>query len=86
MSLMEQSAPVPTFIPKITANLERVGLLTETDSCWRRLVIEKPFTMQRRRRDGKSTGTGTGVLPPWTARGRAVRQFGCRVHSYPSEQ
>ncbi len=36
-------AVAPSFIAPVTAQLSRVGLLTEQDGCWRRLVIEKPF-------------------------------------------
>ena len=36
-------AVAPSFIAPITAQLGRVGLLSEEDGCWRRLVIEKPF-------------------------------------------
>lgn len=36
-------AVAPSFIAGISAQLSRVGLLTEDGDCWRRLVIEKPF-------------------------------------------
>ncbi|MGI4829205.1 MAG: glucose-6-phosphate dehydrogenase, partial [Janthinobacterium lividum] len=36
-------AVAPSFIAGITAQLSRIGLLTEDGGCWRRLVIEKPF-------------------------------------------
>jgi glucose-6-phosphate 1-dehydrogenase len=36
-------AVAPTFIAEVTAQLSRVGLLTEEDGTWSRLVIEKPF-------------------------------------------
>ncbi len=36
-------AVAPSFIATVAAQLSRVGLLTEGDGCWRRLVIEKPF-------------------------------------------
>ena len=36
-------AVAPSFISPIAAELSRVGLLSEEDGCWRRLVIEKPF-------------------------------------------
>ena len=36
-------AVAPSFIATVAAQLSRVGLLTEANGCWRRLVIEKPF-------------------------------------------
>ena len=36
-------AVAPSFIAGVSAQLSRVGLLTEQDGCFRRLVIEKPF-------------------------------------------
>ena len=36
-------AVAPSFIATLAAQLSRVGLLTDDNGCWRRLVIEKPF-------------------------------------------
>jgi glucose-6-phosphate 1-dehydrogenase len=36
-------AVAPSFIATMAAQVSRVGLLTEDDKSWRRLVIEKPF-------------------------------------------
>ena len=36
-------AVAPSFIATMAAQLSRVGLLTENQKAWRRLVIEKPF-------------------------------------------
>ncbi len=36
-------AIAPSFIASVAAQLSRVGLLTESNGCWRRLIIEKPF-------------------------------------------
>jgi glucose-6-phosphate 1-dehydrogenase len=36
-------ATPPAFFAEIAARLGHVGLLNETDGCWRRVVVEKPF-------------------------------------------
>ena len=36
-------AVAPSFISTVAAQLSRIGALTESEGCWRRLIIEKPF-------------------------------------------
>lgn len=36
-------AAAPKFFSKIPQHLQQVGLTDETDDCWRRVIVEKPF-------------------------------------------